>query len=120
MKLIMEGWRKFVNEGYPNDDAQTPVDSGYENYQLASSAKSIIDAFTDQLTEMGYYVLPRYDDAIQALLAGNASAAANVIRSDISDQDGGEANQGGLLNAMTVELEEEFDQLIANHGEAIA
>ena len=48
MKLIMEGWRQFVNEGYPNDDAQTPVDNGYENYQLASSAKLTIDAFTDR------------------------------------------------------------------------
>ena len=69
---------------------------------------------------MGYYVLPRYDEAIQALLAGNASAAANVIRSDISDQDGVKASQGGLLNAMVIELEEEFNQLIANSGEAIA
>ena len=119
MKLIMEGWRRFVNEGYPNDDAQTQVDSGYDNYQLASGAKLAIDAFSDQLTDMGYYILPRYDDAIQALLAGNASAAANVIRSDISDQDGG-GDKGGLLNAMVGELEEEFNQLIANSGEAIA
>ena len=119
MKLIMEGWRKFVNEGYPNDDAQTQVDSGYDNYQLASGAELAIDAFSDQLTDMGYYILPRYDDAIQSLLAGNASAAANVIRSDISDQDG-EGDKGDLLNAMVGELEEEFDQLIANHGEAIA
>ena len=111
----MEGWRQFVNEGYPNDDAQTPVDSGYENYELASAAKLAIEAFTDQLTEMGYYTLPKYDEAISALLAGNASAAANVIRAEVSDEDGGDRD-GDLLNAMVGELEEEFEQLIASAG----
>ena len=64
---------------------------------------------------MGYYTLPKYDEAISALLAGNASAAANVIRAEVSDEDGGDRD-GDLLNAMVGELEEEFEQLIASAG----